>query len=720
MNQNQTILLDIDGMSCAGCVRSVETALAAVDGVVRANVNFAAQSASVVGDISEQVLIEAIQSAGYDASVHELKSLDEQARQISADLTEAALKSMILLLAASLLMADMWFGFLPSLAAKSAWIGISFVTLALMLFAGAHFYRNAMTAALNGTVTMDTLIALGTGMAYFYSVTVVLVPDMLPEGSRHQFFEAALYVIGFVSLGRAIELYSRADASLAIEKLYNLTPTQVTILENGIEQLVSAESLVAGQHVRVNPGEVIPVDGRILLGRTSVDASLLTGEAEPVIKDQDDLVSAGTQNLDGSIVIEVLQAGADTRLAAISRLVAEAQNSKPNVARLVDRISAVFVPVVCLVSLAAAFFWWNFGPEPQLSYAFATAVSVLIVACPCALGLAIPMSIMVGLGKGASEGILIRNSEILQVASRIDVLVLDKTGTLTVGRPRVVAVHDLESEDLSAVMALEQQATHPVAEALVMSCEELSVVPAEVAEVRQIPGGGVQGVCEGRKVLVGGVQFLRESGVENLPHIDDRGTIVGVAADAIFLGYFLLRDKLRDEAADVVALLDAQGIRSVIATGDRARVANRAAKRVGISEVHADLSPEQKLALVQNFQAEGLVVGMVGDGINDAVALSAADVSIAMGIGADIAQESADITLRENSLNGVVGMLKLSRRVMNNIYQNLIAAFSYNLILIPVAAGVLFPTLLNPSLAGLAMALSSLTVVLNASRLRFS
>jgi Cu+-exporting ATPase len=720
LKQNATILLDIHGMSCAGCVRSVEQALAQVQGVSSASVNFASRSAAVVGKASAENLIDAVKTAGYDAALHEVVSVKEQERQLGADLTEAVLKSLIVLIAASLLMADMWFGFLPSLNAKPAWLAISLVTLALMLFAGGQFYRNAAKAALHGAATMDTLIALGTAMAYFYSLVAVFLPGILPEGSRHQFFEAALYVIGFVSLGRAIEVYSRADASLAIQKLYNLAPRRVTILERGIEQTVSTASLVKGQHVRVNPGETFPVDGRMLMGKTSVNESLLTGESMPILKDEGDLVSAGTQNIDGSVIVEVLQAGEETRLAAISRLVAEAQNSKPPVARLVDRIASFFVPFVCAIAILSALYWWFLGPEPQLSYAFVTAVSVLVVACPCALGLAIPMSVMVGLGRGAATGILIRNSEILQVANRIDVLVLDKTGTLTVGKPHVVAVHDLDSDQLSAVMALEQRATHPVAEALVDSCEEMSITPASVSGVRQIAGGGVEGSFEDQKMLVGSLQYLEEEGVARLPRIDDRGTVVGVALGGQFVGHFLLRDKLREEAADVISELESRGIRCVIATGDRQRVAKRTATRVGIEEVYAEMSPEDKLNLVQSFQSEGLTVGMIGDGINDAVALSAADVGIAMGIGADIAQESADITLRESSLNGVTDMLNLSRRVMNNIYQNLVAAFAYNLILIPVAAGLLFPTLLSPALAGLAMALSSVSVVLNASRLRFS
>ncbi|MBO6558454.1 MAG: cadmium-translocating P-type ATPase [Pseudomonadales bacterium] len=720
MSENTTTLLDIHGMSCAGCVRSVERALASVQGVTSASVNFASQSAAVSGDVSVEHLIDAVQSAGYDADQHVMVPLADQEQQMRADLIEAFLKSAMLLIAASILMADMWVGFLPSTHSTPAWLVISIVTLALMGFAGGQFYRNALIAARHGSATMDTLIALGTGMAYLYSVMVVFVPEVLPEGSRHQFFEAALYVIGFVSLGRAIELYSRSDTSLAIEKLYNLTPRQVTIIENGIEQVVSSASLVKGQQVRVNPGDAIPVDGRVVTGRTSVDESLMTGESIPVIKGEEDWVSAGTQNLDGSMIVEVMQAGEETRLAAISRLVAEAQNSKPEVARLVDQIAAIFVPLVCLVAISAAFYWWTFGPAPQLSYAFVTAVSVLIVACPCALGLAIPMSIMVGLGRGAASGILIRNSEILQVANRMNVLVLDKTGTLTHGKPHVVAAHGLRPEHLSFVMALEQRATHPIADAIVAHCESLAVTPAEITDVRQIAGGGVSGELDGRRMLVGSLQFLEDQSVTGLIEVKEEGTIIGVSLDGGFRGYFALTDTLRQEAAEVIKHLKSCGIRSVMATGDRIQVAQWAADQVGIEEVHGELSPEGKLELVQRLQFNGFTVGMIGDGINDAIALSAADVSIAMGIGADIAQESADITLRESSLYGLLDTLNLSRRVMNNIYQNLVAAFAYNLLLIPIAAGVLFPTLLSPALAGLAMALSSVSVVANATRLRFT
>ena len=706
-------------MSCAGCVRSVETALNEVPGVTRASINFASGSAAVTGEAALDDLIQAVQATGYDASEQVAMPVEDQQHKINSDLVESILKSLLLLVAASLLMTNMWLGFLPGLDSRLVWFGAGCLTLMLMLFAGGHFFRGALTALRQGMVTMDTLIALGTGMAFIYSMTVVLFPEIIPPGSRHQFFEAALFVIGFVNLGRAIEIHSRADASLTIRKLYNLIPQQVTVIEDGMERTIPGDQVVEGQKVRINPGQNLPVDGQIVVGQGSLDESLLTGESEPVFRKQGDQVSAGTLNLDASIVVEAMQVGAETRLAVISRLVAEAQNSKPPVARLVDRITSVFVPAVCIIALLAAVFWWLFGPEPSLSHAFVASVSVLIVACPCALGLAVPMSIMVGLGRGAEKGILIRNSEVLQAATNLNLLVLDKTGTLTLGTPQVVAVNDLSPDQLSLVMAAEQQTTHPIATAIVEACEKLSVLPAVLDDVTQVPGSGVIATCENRPVLVGSLRFLRQRGVSDMPEIDDRGTIVGCAVDGRFQGNFLLRDKLREEAPETVRQLESLGIRIVMATGDRERVARRVADKAGIDEVHAELSPEEKLALVQDFHNQGLTVGMVGDGINDAAALSAADVSIAMGMGADIARQSADVTLRDSSLAAIPETLALSRRVLRNIHQNLFVAFAYNILLIPVAAGVFFPLLLNPVLAGLAMALSSVSLVLNTSRLKF-
>jgi Cu+-exporting ATPase len=478
-----------------------------------------------------------------------------------------------------------------------------------------------------------------------------------------------------------------------------------------------------GQQLRIRPGENFPVDGIVVDGKSSADESLLTGEslAIPLLKGSG--VSAGTLNIDGSLLVEAASVGEETRLAAIRRLVNEAQNSKPPVARLVDQITAVFVPVIILIAGLTFMTWWLVGPEPPLSFAFVTAMSVLIIACPCALGLAVPMSIMVGIGRAATNGLLIRNSEVLQVASTLDIVVLDKTGTLTMGEPEVNTIDGLNAQDLSIVLGLEQQSAHPVAKSIVSVCLSRHITPAEVSSITEYPGGGVVAEFLGDELVLGSLNFLKQRRISGVPEVDRIGTVVALAVGSAYVGHFVLIDKVREGARETIQSLFAMGVTPVMLTGDRSAIAEVVAEQVGITEIHAEVSPEKKLALIQAFQAAGHKVAMVGDGINDAAALSAADVGFAMGLGSDVALESADVTLRDGSLKGIEQMIRLSRQVLSNVRQNLAAAFGYNILLIPVAAGVLYPffgLLINPAFAGLAMALSSVTVVFNAGRLRFS
>ncbi|MBT6583732.1 MAG: cadmium-translocating P-type ATPase, partial [Gammaproteobacteria bacterium] len=562
-----------------------------------------------------------------------------------------------------------------------------------------------------------------TGSAWIYSMVVILYPELLPIGSRHQFFEAALFVIGFVNLGKALEMNARTRASLAIQKLYDLTPRLVMLIDSDEERLVPVADVEPGQQLRIRPGENFPVDGTVIDGRSSADESLLTGESLAIPLARGSGVSAGTLNIDGSLLVEAASVGEKTRLAAIRRLVNEAQNSKPPVARLVDQITAVFVPVIILIASLTFMTWLLIGPEPQLSFAFVTAMSVLIIACPCALGLAVPMSIMVGIGRAATNGLLIKNGEVLQIASTLDIVVLDKTGTLTMGEPEVNAIDGLNDQALSIVLGLEQQSAHPIAKSIVSVCLGRETTPAEVSSITEYPGGGVVAEFLGDEVVLGSLNFLRQRKVSGVPEVDRIGTVVALAVDSAYVGHIVLIDKVREGAREIIQSLLALGVTPVMLTGDRSAVAELVAEQVGITEIHAEVSPEEKLLVIQAFQAAGHKVAMVGDGINDAAALSAADVGFAMGLGSDVALESADVTLRNGSLQGIDEMIRLSRKVLANVRQNLIAAFGYNILLIPVAAGLLYPflgLLINPAFAGLAMALSSVTVVFNAGRLRFS
>ena len=719
----ETILLSVSGMSCAGCVRTVEAALKDVPGVQIASVNFAGQTAAVTGETPASALIRAVNDAGYDASLLYQNSIESQENEAVDLLRRSLFRSSLALAGGSLLMADMWFGVLPSFDVTIVWVAIGIATLACMLIAGGHFFRGALSAARHLSTTMDTLIVLGTGSAWIYSMVVILYPELLPIGSQHQFFEAALFVIGFVNLGKALEMNARSRASLAIQKLYDLTPRFVTLIDSDEERLVPVADVEPGQQLRIRPGENFPVDGIVVDGKSSADESLLTGEslAIPLLKGSG--VSAGTLNIDGSLLVEAASVGEETRLAAIRRLVNEAQNSKPPVARLVDQITAVFVPVIILIAGLTFMTWWLVGPEPPLSFAFVTAMSVLIIACPCALGLAVPMSIMVGIGRAATNGLLIRNSEVLQVASTLDIVVLDKTGTLTMGEPEVNTIDGLNAQDLSIVLGLEQQSAHPVAKSIVSVCLSRHITPAEVSSITEYPGGGVVAEFLGDELVLGSLNFLKQRRISGVPEVDRIGTVVALAVGSAYVGHFVLIDKVREGARETIQSLFAMGVTPVMLTGDRSAIAEVVAEQVGITEIHAEVSPEKKLALIQAFQAAGHKVAMVGDGINDAAALSAADVGFAMGLGSDVALESADVTLRDGSLKGIEQMIRLSRQVLSNVRQNLAAAFGYNILLIPVAAGVLYPffgLLINPAFAGLAMALSSVTVVFNAGRLRFS
>ena len=608
-----------------------------------------------------------------------------------------------------------------------------------VLWAGWPFFERGWASLRSRHLNMFTLIALGTGIAYLYSLVAALAPGLFPAAFRDAhgavpvYFEAAAVIVALVLLGQVLELRARERTGGAIRALLDLAPKQARRLrDDGGEEDLPLEQVAPGDRLRVRPGEKVPVDGVVIEGHSTVDESILTGEPLPVEKGHGDPVTGGTLNTTGSLVMRVERVGADTLLARIVNMVAEAQRSRAPIQRLADTVSGWFVPAVLAVAAITFLAWALFGPPPALGYAIVNAVAVLIIACPCALGLATPMSIMVATGRGAQAGVLVRNAEALELLEQVDTLVLDKTGTLTEGKPRLVGVTALpgygESELLRRVAGLELASEHPLAAAIVTGAKSRGLSLAGAADFRAEPGKGVVGMVEGRQVAVGNAALFAALGIDpdGLPEQADalrnegQGVML-VAIDGRAAGLVAVADPVKDSASKALRALRGDGIRIVMLTGDSRITAEAVARRLGIGEVIAEVLPDQKAAAIQRLQGQGRFVAMAGDGINDAPALARAQIGIAMGTGADVAVESAAVTLVKGDLNGIVRARRLSRAVMRNIRQNLFFAFVFNAAAVPIAAGVLYPftgLLLNPMIASAAMSLSSVTVISNALRLR--
>ena len=609
----------------------------------------------------------------------------------------------------------------------------------VVLWSGAPFLERGARSVLTGRLNMFTLIAMGVGTAFLYSLVAVAAPGLFPADLRGGHagpalsFEAAAAITVLALLGQVLELRAREHTSGAIRALLDLAPkTACRLRADGTEEEVGLDLVAVGDRLRVRPGEKTPVDGVVLEGRSAVDESLVTGESMPVDKVPGDSLVGGTLNRSGALVMRADRIGADTLLAHIVQAVAAAQRSRAPIQRLADRVSGWFVPAVIAAALLAFAVWMGVGPAPRLSYALVAAVSVLIIACPCALGLATPISIMVGVGRGARAGVLIKDAAALEEFERVDTLVVDKTGTLTEGRPAVTAVRPFAGMDETSLLrlaaGLERASGHPLAEAIVRAAAERGLALAEPVGFEEPPGLGAMGSVEGRKVAVGGERFLAEAGVATEPMAAEAetlraegATVVFVAVDGRLAGLIALADPIKATTLEAVQALRGDGIRLVMITGDHLATAQATARRLGIEEVQAGVLPEAKAALVEALRREGRVVAMAGDGVNDAPALAAADVGVAMGAGADVAIESAGVTLLKGDLVGLVRARRLSRAVMANIRQNLAFAFVYNLAGVPIAAGLLYPLfgwLLSPALAAAAMSLSSVSVIGNALRLR--
>ncbi|PSO20420.1 heavy metal translocating P-type ATPase [Bradyrhizobium sp. MOS003] len=620
----------------------------------------------------------------------------------------------------------------------SNWIQLAFAT-PVVLWAGWPFFVRGWQSLLTRNLNMFTLIAMGTGVAYVYSIIGTVAPQIFPatfrghEGAVAVYFEAAAVITVLVLLGQVLELRARDATSGAIKALLQLAPkTARRVGADGSEHEVEIDTLHAGDRLRVRPGEKVPVDGTILEGRSSLDESLVTGESMPVTKEAGAKVIAGTLNQSGGFIMRADKVGRETLLSQIVQMVADAQRSRAPIQRLADQVAGWFVPTVIAVALAAFAAWVWFGPEPRLAFGLVAAVSVLIIACPCALGLATPMSIMVGVGRGAQAGVLIKNAEALERMEKIDTLVVDKTGTLTEGKPKVVAIVPasgfVEDDILRLAASVERASEHPLADAIVRAAKEKALAFGQVEQFDSPTGKGATGKVDGKTIALGNTGYLASLGIDTTTlHAEaerlrrDGATVINMAVDGRLAGLFAIADPVKASTPEALKALAVEGIKVIMLTGDNRTTAEAVARRLGIADVEAEVLPDQKSAVVSRLQKAGRIVGMAGDGVNDAPALAAAEVGIAMGTGTDVAMESAGITLLKGDLVGIVRARKLSQATMSNIRQNLFFAFIYNAAGIPIAAGILYPAfglLLSPIVAAAAMALSSVSVVGNALRLR--
>ncbi|MBI4303619.1 MAG: heavy metal translocating P-type ATPase [Chloroflexi bacterium] len=731
------------GVTCPTCAVNIETALGSLPGVDDVKVNFGAERLTIRYDpaqITPEKMQEIIEDTGYKVNVRSqpgtAETEDREAAERAAergDLTRRVIVGAILTAPVALtVMAHEFFGaqWVPEVL-LNRWLQLALIT-PVMFYTGWPIHRTGWQTLAHRTADMNTLITIGTVAAYAYSLVVTIAPGILPESLRQVYYEAVGVIITLILLGRLLEAIAKGGTSEAIRKLIGLQAKTARVIRDNREEDIPVEQVQLGDIVIVRPGEKVPVDGVIVEGRSTLDESMVTGESLPVSKGEGDTVIGATINQTGSFRFKATKVGKDTMLAQIIKLVEQAQGSKAPIQRLADLVASRFVPGVIFIAIGTFIVWFNFGPEPALIFSLVNAVAVLIIACPCALGLATPLSIMVSTGKGAQNGILIRSAEALETAHKLNTIILDKTGTITRGKPSLTDVVPTDTipadELLRLVASAERSSEHPLGQAVIQGAQAKGLELREPAEFQSVTGKGVQVSIDGRRVLVGNRRLLADAGIETSTLEKQAERLAGEGKTPIFAavdgkaaGVIAVADTMKEDSVAAIATLQRLGIEVVMITGDNRRTAEAIARQVGIERVLAEVLPQDKALEVRRLQEEDKLVGMVGDGINDAPALAQADVGIAIGTGTDVAIESSDITLISGELRGVITGITLSRSTMRNIRQNLVFAFLYNTVGIPVAAGVLYPAfgvLLSPVIAAAAMALSSLSVVANANRLK--
>jgi Cu+-exporting ATPase len=731
--------LNLEGMHCASCVRLIEKSLSKLPGVSEATVNLATEKATVSYDGAKCSIADierAVEGVGYKVK-EEISEEKEQAKR-AQELAELKGKVIVSAISGVLLLWGTFPGLMEfaPLFLRNFYIQLILAT-PVQLWAGWGFYRSTLASLKHRTANMDTLIGIGTTVAYLYSAVLTFFPSIVSGTgiSMMPYFDVGVIVIALILLGQLFEKQARSRTSDAIKKLIGLQAKTARVVRDGKEVDLPIEQVVIGDIIIVRPGEKIPVDGVVTEGNSSVDESMLTGESLPVDKKVGDEVVGATLNKTGSFQMRAERIGSDTMLSQIITLVQEAQGSKAPIQRLADSISSYFVPVVIMISLATFVLWFDFGPSPVLTFAILNMIAVLIVACPCAMGLATPTAIMVGTGKGAERGILIKSAEALEIAHKVTAIIFDKTGTLTHGKPKVtnlqVAAGFSKEQVLSVAVSIEKGSEHSLADAIVRHGEEEGVVVRRVQNFSAIPGHGVEGLIDGGRVLLGNRKLMADQGIKGfdsagtlaeIEKLESEGkTVMFIAIGTAYAGLIAVADTVKESAKQAVQKLQSMGIDTYMITGDNERTAQAIASEVGIAHVLAEVLPQDKEREVRKLQAVGKIVAMVGDGINDAPALAAADIGIAMGTGTDVAIEAADITLISKDMLAVASAITLSKKTMKTIKMNLFWAFAYNIVLIPVAAGALYPffgVLMNPIYASAAMALSSISVVANSLLLK--